>query len=225
MKDLRRTLTLLLAMRALARRRSMSGRRRPTGPARAARAAALAALLLGSGGCAVLMAFPADSPDGKLLMPPSKPIERVANGWSRERVHAKLGRPAHAEWCEGDRSVEVFEYRERHRAETWADWLFGYTRALVHLGADLFTFFAWEIPGTAFEMYVMGDRHLFLVRYGADGAVEAVERLGRAVDRPGDAGHCPGRAPASAAPGEDLPGTTAGRPRASAADSGAGVTA
>ena len=167
------------------------------------RAAALAALLLGSGGCAVLMAFPADSPNGKSPMPPSKAIQQVANGWPRERVHAKLGRPAHAEPCEDDRRVEVFEYRERHRAETWGDWLFGYTRALVHLGADLFTLFAWEIPGTAFEMYVMGDQHLFLVRYGADGAVEAVERLGRAADRPGDAGYCPGRAQASAALGED----------------------
>ena len=94
------------------------------------------------------------------------------------------------------------------------------SRALVHLGADLFTFFAWEIPGTAFEMYVMGDRHLFLVRYGADGAVESVERLGRAADRPGDAGYCPGRAQASAALGEDRLGaptltpSSTGRPRA-----------
>ena len=151
----------------------------------------LGLLLLGLQGCAVLMALPVDEPYGRPAMPPSKPIQQVATGWPRERVHAKLGRPAHAEPCEGDRSVEVFEYRERHSAETWGDWLFGYTRAMVHLGADAFTLFAWEIPGTAFEMYVMGDRHLFLVRYGADGAVESVERLGRAADRPGDAGYCP----------------------------------
>jgi len=150
----------------------------------------LLVLLVGSSGCSMLLAFPTDTADAKNLMPPSKPIHQVASGWPRERVRAKLGQPVRADACEQGASVELFKYRERHRTEGWGDWLFGYTRAFFHLGADLFTFFAWEIPGTAFEMYVMSDRHLFLVRYGADGTVERTRTLGRVADQPAEADHC-----------------------------------
>ncbi len=152
----------------------------------------LLVLLVGSSGCSMLLAFPDDKAQTTNLMPPSRPVHHVASGWPRERVHAKLGKPVRADACENGTSVELFEYRERHRTEGWGDWLFGYTRAFFHLGADLFTLFAWEIPGTAFEMYVMGDRHLFLVRYGADGTVERTRPLGRVGDQPAATDHCSG---------------------------------
>ncbi len=117
-----------------------------------------------SSGCSVLMAANRESYRGDVGV--------IQEGVSRTEVIAELGQP------DSFFKPETGGFDDRYVLDPEAHhtWVKVGT-VVVHLGADLFTGFLWELVGTPYELAVRDRKVIYHLAYNPDGKLSTIEKI------------------------------------------------
>ena len=124
----------------------------------------LLSVALFSSGCSVLMAANRESYRGDVGV--------IKEGVPRTEVIAELGQPD--SFYKPD--TGGFDDRYILDPEAHSTWVKVGT-VVVHLGADIFTGFLWELVGTPYELAVRDRKFVYHLTYNPDGKLSAIEKI------------------------------------------------
>jgi len=124
----------------------------------------LLSVALFSSGCSVLMAANRESYRGDVGV--------IKEGVPRTEVIAELGQPD--SFYKPD--TGGFDDRYILDPEAHSTWVKVGT-VVVHLGADIFTGFLWELVGTPYELAVRDRKFVYHLTYNPDGKLSTIEKI------------------------------------------------
>ncbi len=107
--------------------------------------------------------------------PTRKNMKLLEAGTPRAALMPEFGKPIHTKTVAGQ-SFDIFAF---DKGITDGEKL---GRAALHIGADLFTIFLWEIIGWPSEMAASGPNTRVEVAYDADEKIKHVAYLSKSVD-------------------------------------------
>ena len=124
----------------------------------------LLSVALFSSGCSVLMAANRESYRGDVGV--------IKEGVPRTEVIAELGQPD--SFYKPD--TGGFDDRYILDPDAHSTWVKVGT-VVVHLGADIFTGFLWELVGTPYELAVRDRKFVYHLTYNPDGKLSTIEKI------------------------------------------------
>ncbi len=100
-----------------------------------------------------------------IRQPGQKNLQVLNHGMSRENVITHLGAPVSSE-KENGKTIDIYQFKQGYSGANKA------SRAVVHIAADFFTFFIWEIIGWPAELIFNGNNMTVKVTYDQDKRIE-----------------------------------------------------